>query len=261
MRAVILLACMVLVATTPRVCAQASTPVSSADLDTVKADLERVKSELGDVKRQLSQLLQIIMKRPAVNSGQRVPAVRVRTDVAESPVMGRQDAPVTLVEFSDYQCPFCQRFFSAVLPELKRDYIDTGKVRYIFKDYPLEQIHAQAQKAAEAARCAGDQGKYWEMHDQLFRHQQTLSTSQLSGYAGALALDTTEFDACLTSGKYVSLIETERTDGTLAGFQGTPGFIVAKTTANNAVEGTAVHGAQPVTVFRALIDDLLHENQ
>ena len=149
-------------------------PGAPGDLETIKSDLDRVKTDLAAVKRQLGEVLRLMQQRPVPGGPAALPG-SVRASLADAPALGRPDAPVTLVEFSDYQCPFCGRFFSATLSTLKRDYIDTGKVRYVFRDYPLAQIHPQARKAAEAAHCAGDQGKYWEMHDRLFRNQKALT--------------------------------------------------------------------------------------
>jgi protein-disulfide isomerase len=233
-----------------------SSPGAPAELDVIKADLERIKSDLEDVKRQLGQILRLVQPRSA-QAPAAAPPSRVRASVADAPMLGRPDAPVTLVEFSDYQCPFCQQFFLATLPALKRDYIDTGKVRYVFRDYPLDQIHPQARKAAEAAHCAGDQGKYWEMHDLLFRNQRALALPQLGEHARALGLETNAFDACLTSGKHAERVGKGLGDGLAAGIQGTPGFVVGKTEPGSSVEGASVRGAQPVDAFRRLIDQLL----
>lgn len=235
-----------------------SQPGAPAELDAIKSDLERIKTDLEEVKRQLSLLLRLMQPRPAQGppAGQTGP-VRVR--VADGPALGRPDAPVTLVEFSDYQCPFCQRFFLATLPALKREYIDTGKVRYVFRDYPLDQIHPEARKAAEAAHCAGEQGKYWEMHDLLFRNQQALALPRLSEHARTLGLDGAAFDTCLASARHTALVNRGLGDGLAAGIQGTPGFVVAKTKPGDTMEGTPVRGAQPADVFRRLIDQLLAE--
>jgi len=224
------------------------------ELDVIKSDLERIKAELEAVKRQLGQVVRFMQQRAA-----RGAPGPVRASVADGPVLGRSDAPVTLVEFSDYQCPFCQRFFSATLPALKHDYIDTGKVRYIFKDYPLDQIHPQARKAAEAAHCAGDAGKYWEMHDLLFQSQGALTPPSLSQYARTLKVDSASFEACMASGKYAERVSRGLADGTAAGVEGTPGFVVGTTKPGDVVEGTLVSGAQPVEVFRRLIDQLLRQ--
>src|SRR5262249_17984609 len=154
-----------------------------------------------DVKRQLEEVLGPTQQR-LVQDVSTSAANRVHTSVTDAPALGQADAPVTLVEFSDYQCPYCRMFFSDTFPTLRREYIDTGKVRYVFRDYPLAQMHPQARKAAEAAHCAGEQGKYWEMHDLLFQNQQALALPQLSEYARNLGLDGASFDACLQSEKY-----------------------------------------------------------
>lgn len=99
---------------------------------------------------------------------------RQNVSAGNLPVLGNTNAPVTIIEFSDYQCPFCEAFFTQTEPQIKKDYIDSGKVKFYYRDYPLSQIHPGAQKAAEAARCAGDQNKYWQYHDLVFQNQKTL---------------------------------------------------------------------------------------
>jgi len=231
-------------------------PSAPGDLDAVKADLDRVKADLADLKRLLGPILRLMEQRSVPGGPATLPGP-ARASLADAPALGRPDAPVTLVEFSDYQCPFCGRFFSATLSTLKRDYIDAGKVRYVFRDYPLDQIHPQARKAAEAAHCAGDQGKYWEMHDRLFQNQKALTPPQLSEHARTLGLDGAAFDTCLTSGKHAGRGQKGLEDGRAAGVQGTPGFMIARTKPGDSVEGTPIRGAQPVEVFRRLIDQLL----
>ena len=235
-----------------------SPPGAPGEIGAVRADLERIKADLEDVKRQLAQVLRLMSER-VTQGAPTAPAAPVRASLGDVPALGRPAAPVTLVEFSDYQCPFCQRFFLATLPALRKDYIDTGKVRYVFRDFPLDQIHPQARKAAEAVHCAGEQGKYWEMHDVLFGNQQALQPPKLSEHARALGLDGARFDQCLTSGTHAARVLQGVTDGQAAGVQGTPGFVVARTTPGDTVEGTLVVGAQPVEVFRRLIDELLAE--
>lgn len=174
------------------------------------------------------------------------------------PFLGRHDSPVTVVEFSDFQCPFCRRFFSSTFPELKRDYIDTGKVRYVFIDFPLEQIHPRARKAAEAAHCAGDQGKFWPMHDALFTSLAGLELPQLMAYARALGVDEPAFEACLRSGKQSARIDRALGTGAAAGVKGTPTFLIAKSRAGDTlVWSTSLEGAQPIERFRKAIDEVL----
>src|SRR5262245_9620297 len=196
---------------------------ASTEMEAIKSDLATIKSELEEVKRQLGQILRLVQPRAA--QAPSAPPSRVRTSIADAPSLGRPDAPVTLVEFSDYQCPFCQQFFVTTFPGLKKDYIDTGKVRYVFRDYPLDQIHPQARKAAEAAHCAGDQGKYWEMHDLLFKNQRALTGPQLAEHARTVGLEPNAFGGCLSSGKYADRVSKGLEDGLAAGVQGTPSFV------------------------------------
>ena len=221
----------------------------------VPGELERVKADLDTVKSQLAQILRLLSQRTpqgiAASSGP------VRTSVADAPILGRPDAPVTLVEFSDFQCPFCGRFFATTLPALKKDYIDTGKLRYVFRDFPLDQLHPNARKAAEAAHCAGEQGKYWEMHDALFQNQQALAPPQLAEQARAVGVDGARFDQCVSAGRYAAQIERGLADGAGAGVQGTPGFVIGRTQPGDVVEGTPIRGAQSLETFRRIIDQWL----
>ena len=166
-----------------------------------------------------------------------------------------------MIEFSDFQCPFCQRNFANTLPTLKKDYIDTGKVRYVFRDFPLDSIHPQARKAAEAAHCAGEQGKYWEMHDTLFKNQRALGGIQLKGFARTLGLKEDEFNTCLDDGKYANTVSEHLAAGSAVGVTGTPSFFIAKTSADGTLEAINIKGAQPFTSFQQVIDRLLEEKK
>jgi protein-disulfide isomerase len=172
-------------------------------------------------------------------------------------MLGTSDAPVTIVEFSDYQCPFCRRYSLQVFPTLKREYIDTGKVRYVFRDFPLTNIHAQAEKAHEAAHCAGEVQQYWEMHDLLFSKQKNLSVPSLKEYATTLGLDLETFSTCLDSGKFQAEIGKDQADGAAAGIRGTPSFFIGKSGSGDSITGTIIRGAQPLEKFRAILDPLL----
>jgi len=237
-------------------------PPAPDDLAAIKADLERIKSDLDAMKSQLEQVLRVVGQRSGPGPGpgpSAAPSAPVRASLAAAPMLGRADAPVTLVEFSDYQCPFCQRFFATVLPVLKKEYIDTGKVRYVFRDFPLDQLHPQARKAAEAAHCAGEQGRYWEMHEVLFRNQRALAATQLAEHAPAAGVNGTKLDECLASGRYAARVAQGVTDGAAIGVKGTPAFVVGKTMAGDFVQGTPIRGAQPLETFRRIIDQALNE--
>ena len=180
------------------------------------------------------------------------PAVKVsldppRYEVAladHDPSRGPADAPITIVEFSEYQCPFCGRV-TPTLKALEQKY--GSKVRFVFKDFPLPN-HAQAPKAAEAAHCAGDQGKYWELHDQLFSNQQQLQIADLRKYAGVVGLDQAKFDQCLDSGTHAASVQADVDLGNQIGVQSTPTLYI---------NGRVVTGAQPASVFEAIIDEEL----
>ena len=163
-------------------------------------------------------------------------------------IMGDPNAPVVIVEFSDYQCPFCQRHFQQVLPELQK-LVDAGEVQYAFKDFPLTSIHPQAPKAAEAARCAGDQDTYWEMHDKLFENQGDWSGNPASidvfkSMAEELGLDSDAFATCLDSGKYTAAVEANLQEGVGYGVRGTPAFFINR---------ELLPGAYPIEAFQQVI--------
>jgi protein-disulfide isomerase len=171
------------------------------------------------------------------------PSVHVVYDSAR--VKGNPDAPVTIVEFGDFQCPFCQRT-EATLKALLAKY--DGRVKLAYLDFPLTEIHSYAEKAAEAAHCAGDQGKFWEYHDNLFADQSKLDEASLIGRAQSLHLDETAFRSCLSSGKFKHDIDANREEGTKAGVTGTPAYFI------NSV---FLSGAQPQAEFEKIIDSQL----
>jgi protein-disulfide isomerase len=226
-------------------------------LTAIRSDLERVREELAGVRAEVKALRELLQRLAAPSQ----PPARVTATVTtgDNPALGRRDAPVTIVEFSDYQCPFCRQFVTTTLPALKSTYVDAGKLRWVFRDFPLDQIHPNARKASEAARCAGDQGKYWDMHDLLFQNQQALAAEQLPTYADRLGLDRAAFGACLSSGKYAAAVQKNFGDGAAAGVRGTPSFVIGRTRPDDTVEGLLLTGARPLADFRQEIDRLLSE--
>ncbi len=227
-----------------------------ADVAALRLEVERLRREVEALQSELRLMREFMLERLAQPSR---PSASVEAKVAlgDSPMLGKGDAPLTLVEFSDYQCPYSGRFAETTLPTLKRDYVEGGRLRYVFHDFPLDRLHPQARKAAEAARCAGEQGRYWEMHDVLFQHQQGLQSEQLRDYAEQLGLDGTAFAACLDSGKYQAVVQREYTEGLALGVRGTSSFVLGKTRADNTVEGVLFTGARPLDEFRQAMDRLL----
>ncbi|MBW6451910.1 MAG: DsbA family protein [DPANN group archaeon] len=159
-------------------------------------------------------------------------------------VKGNLDAKVTIVEWSDFECSFCARFYRDTLPSIQKDYIDTGKVKFIFRDFPLE-FHTSAQKASEAAECAGEQDSYYLMHDMLFENGVFGGVDSYKRFASDLGLDRGAFDECLDSGIMANEIAKDLNDGKDVGVKGTPAFII---------NGQFISGAQPYSVFKDIID-------
>ena len=175
-----------------------------------------------------------------------IDAPRREVDIESSdPSLGRASAPITLIEFSDFQCPFCQRV-APTLKRLREAYGD--KLRIVWKDFPLTQIHPQAFKAGEAAHCAGDQGKYWDYHDRLFANQQQLQPEDLKKHAADMGLDASAFGACLDSSKYGERVRDGVAQGQRLGVNSTPTIYI---------NGRMLSGAQPYETFVGVIDEEL----
>ena len=235
-------------------CATASTP---DDLQVLLEKIQGLKEGQQAIQQQLRDIHKILSAQGQPNKN--VQEVDFIVNVANDPFQGSQTATATLIEFTDYQCPYCALHSQDVLPKLTKHFIDTGKIRYVLRDFPLISIHKDAKKAHEAAHCAGEQGKYWEMHHQLFTHQKELKASQLAGYARAANIaDSLAFQACLDSGIYEDQTKESMTEGIKRGVLGTPSFILGHTQANGTVRATSlIHGAQDYLVFQELINELL----
>jgi protein-disulfide isomerase len=164
----------------------------------------------------------------------------------DDPARGPENAAVTIIEFSDFQCPYSGSYFNQTLPLILSNYGD--KVRYVYRFFPLSSIHPEAEKAAEAAECAYEQGEFWEYHDILYQNQNALGITDLKAYAVELGLDESAFDLCLDSGKYADEVAKDVKDGQSYGVSGTPTFFV---------NGRKVVGALPYTTWQSVIDEEL----
>jgi protein-disulfide isomerase len=173
------------------------------------------------------------------------PVARVEVSVADAPVRGPATAPVTIIEFSDYHCPFCKRV-EPTLKQLLEKY--PGKVRLAYRDFPLDSLHPQARKASEAARCAGDQKRYWEFHDALYAGDANASAPTLRTMAEQVGLDVAAFERCVVAGTHQEAVQKDVEEGRRAGVTGTPAFFV---------NGRFLSGAQPLEAFSALVDEEL----
>jgi protein-disulfide isomerase len=221
----------------------AQVPVNNEPMTRKQGD--DILNELRQIKQLLVQQLQQQTAKAAPQEPP--PPARARINLDGFQMLGSKNAPLTMVEFTDYQCPFCQRFHVASFPELKKQYIDTGKVRFYSRDLPLD-IHSNALRAAEAARCAIEQGKYWQIRDVMGANPDKLDLEHLVGFATDLKMDTAAFRACVTSEKFKTQIQADMMEAMKIGANGTPTFVIGKSTPEG-VEGEVVMGALPFASF------------
>lgn len=189
-------------------------------------------------------------------------SAKISTD--DDPVLGDKNAKVTLIEFSDYECPFCKRHFDQTYPQLKKDYIDTGKVKLSYRDYPLPFHDPMATYEAQAANCAREQGGdsvYFKVHDEIFKRTTSngngLTKDALRTIAADLGLNAGNIIACADADKYKNEVAKDIADGSAAGVSGTPTFFIGKSDSSGTIEGTILVGAQPYSAFQQVIDPLL----
>ena len=231
-----------------------------ADLQVILNELQAIRQAQAAVQKELNELKALVQARPAsAPAPARAAAVGQMVSIAGAAFQGRSDAPLTLVEFSDFQCPFCGRHVKQTMPQIVQEYIDTGKLKYVFRHFPLESIHAQAFKASEASECAADQRQFWPMHDRLFVSQAQLGPSQLPGHAAALGLNAPEFERCLASGKYAAKIRKDLADGQALGITGTPAFMLGRTVPGSQTVKVEVYtpGARAYAGFKQDFERLL----
>jgi len=222
------------------------TPTIEQRLDTIEKDVKEIK-----------ELLKALAASPPAQLPRQLPTSSdVTVSFDQAPIKGDPKATLILLEFTDYQCPFCGRFFRTALPEIDRVYIQTGKLRHVIKDFPLP-MHEHAAEAAEAADCAGAQGKYWEMHDLLFNNQQALGLQQLTAYANNLKLDMKAFDHCMSTGAFKDKIARDIAEGQQIGVTGTPSFILGVTTDGKTMKGNLIIGTRPFPFFQEQIESKL----
>lgn len=213
-------------------------------------------------KMELSEAIKKLELKISDNQPSNVPNVKpIMVSTDDDPVRGSPDAPITIIEFSDFQCPFCSRFHNETLPTILEQYVDTGKVKFVYRDFPIQSSHPNAMPAAAASECAHEQNKYWEYHDALFERQQTWNNLKLAdsidtfkNIAKEFNLNEDQFNSCLDSGKYIEEINKDLRDGTNYGITGTPGFFVG----NEKNGFVKLIGAQPIEAFKKIIDSQLN---
>jgi len=204
--------------------------------------------------KQIRQLLEKQGARQAAPPAPEQPTTAKITDLTGVNMLGRKDAPITIVEYTDYQCPFCQRFHVSAYPEIKKNYIDTGKVRFFSKDLPLD-FHPNASRAAMSARCAGEQGKFWELRDVMGQNPDKLDLDSIASFAQNLKMDSVGLRACVNSNKYKDVIQADVVEAMKIGATGTPTFIIGKSQ-GNGVDGDLLLGALPFAEFDSKLKEL-----
>src|SRR5262245_54290328 len=235
-------------------CVLGDFPRSSQAEGITAEQADAILQELRQIRQLLERQQQDNAARPGVAAAP-APDEKVTLSLPGNTYsIGRQDAPLTLAEFTDYQCPFCRQFHITAFEELKRNYIDTGKLRYVSLDFPLE-IHENARGAAVAARCAGDQGRFWELRHVMIVHANRLKPENLLTYAADLQLDLDQFRGCVESDKYRADVDRQLADGQAIGISGTPSFVLGRS-GSDKLDGIRLVGAMPFSVFEGKIKEL-----
>jgi protein-disulfide isomerase len=236
-------------------------PQSQAEeIAALKRQLEELREQQAQMQRELTTIKTFLQAMLQAQKGPEVAdLIGASIPTANEPSMGPQSAKVTVMEISDYHCPFCKRQTQQTFPQLMNDYVKTGKVQYIFVDYPIAQLHPTAARSHEAAICAGEQGKYWEMHVSLFNNPIAKADDALVAQAKSVGVDEGAFRSCLTSGKHSASIQAsvKRMEG--LGISGTPMTVIGLTPAPGQPMKVVkyVYGAQPYSAFKEAIDSVL----
>lgn len=234
-------------------------------LMTAPAGAQALQQQHHEVLNELKAIRQLLEKLavPLGRPGAPVPAAampvndRVQLAAVPGTALGRIDAPLTMVEFTDLQCPFCRRFHTMAFEQIKKNYIDTGKLRYISRDLPLPKLHSLAMTAARASRCAADQGRFWEMRHSILLNNAQLTAQSFSTFAQDLGMNVASFGACAADASaFQAEIQKDTDDAALAGITGTPSFVIGRTIATG-LDGVRLVGAQPYAVFDTKLKQLL----
>ncbi len=236
----------------------------SDELAALKREVQSLKAQQAQIQHDLDIIKGILLGQRAQAQPEGDQFLNKQIAIAGQPTKGNTTAKVTLVEVSDYHCPFCRRQVLQTLPQLLAEYVNTGKAQYVFVDYPIAQLHPDAFKSHEAAACAGDQGKYWQMHDLLFTNSPAREASQLITQANMLGLDMKKFEACLNNGNggaHAADIRASIARVQQLGVGGTPLVLIGLTPPPGSpmkVIGS-VYGAKPYAEFKTAIDAALEK--
>jgi protein-disulfide isomerase len=237
-------------------------PQAPADIAALKKEIEELKAMLLAIQKDVQETKAILQKitQPPPQARGPVYDVNVEFSTAGAPMRGSRAATVAIVEFSDYQCPFCARYAAQTWPQVNSEYVEAGRVQYFFVNFPIEQLHPLAFKAHQAAICAGEQGKYWEMHDRLFANQSLLQPQELTKHAAAVGLDMGKFQPCFETDRTAEGVRKDLARIEPLGIDGTPTFLIGSIDPNETtVKGVKmISGAQPFAVFKQTIAGVIN---
>jgi len=220
-------------------------------------DPQKLQTQQQQIISQLNDIKQLLAANAAVRPGAQPPSPPSALATGGEPFRGQSGATVAIVEYADFECPYCGQYEHEVYPQISKDYIQTGKVKYFFRDLPLP-MHPRAMGAARAAHCAGEQGKYWEMHDSLFAKQNAIREADMPDKAKELGLDTAKFSECLSSDRYTDEIKRSAADAQKLGIGGTPTFFIGEVGPNGDVTNLKmIIGTRPYDAFKSVIEDTL----
>jgi protein-disulfide isomerase len=229
---------------------------SRKEADALKKELEALKAQQAEMQKSLDEVREFLKAATGGRFG--APSlVNSSFDISGLPTNGRATAPITLIEISDYHCPYCRRHVQQTQPRLYSELVNTGKVRHVFVHYPIAQLHPDAYRSHEAAACANDQGKFWDLHTKLF--EAPLKTvEQLTAVGGGAGLDASALRACLESGKHAQEVQASVERISKLNVTGTPMFLLGRSSGNSKITvARVIEGAQPYEAFKTAVDEIL----
>jgi len=249
MKILIILACVLCSACTP----VKKQPPESWEANELFTQLSELRKEIGVLKADVQGLKQNAVKKKTKSKGQ-----QAAIDLRQGFPMGKETAKYAIVEFTDYQCPFCLKHSKKTFPLIKQQYIDTGRIKYFIKDFPLD-FHSQAKNASISSLCAGQQGHFWEMHELIFDNNRKLTKELFVQFASQIKLDISSFEKCLNSSEAKKIVDNNISEGELIGVRGTPAFFVGKIKDNKLVDISALYGAQSFSSFSRVINAVMQK--
>ncbi len=229
-----------------------------ADLQSIRQELESMRATQMDMQEEMRQLRALLQKAAKPAATDAAPLAGAELSLEGAQIKGAAQAKVVFVEYSDFQCPFCASYAANTYPQITRDYVDGGRMRYAFVNFPIESLHPAAFSEHVAAACAADEGRFWEMHDRLFANPRAADAEALASHAAAVGLDTTRFRSCLERGAHAADVRRSVGTGNALGIVGTPTFVIGLVGADDKVKVVKViSGAKPYSVFKEAIDGVL----